>query len=59
MADEPTSSLDAEVQADFLGLLMTECAAHGTTLLFVSHDSRLAPQFDRIIEIGAINGALA
>ena len=59
VADEPTSSLDAEVQADFLGLLMTECAAHGTTLLFVSHDSRLAPQFDRIIEIGAINGALA
>ncbi len=31
----------------FLRLLMQECAAHGTTLLFVSHDPTLGALFDR------------
>jgi putative ABC transport system ATP-binding protein len=55
VADEPTSSLDADIQADFLRLLMSECANHATTLLFVSHDLTMAPQFDRTIEIRDIN----
>ena len=33
IADEPTSSLDAERQQDFLDLLMRECEASGATLL--------------------------
>jgi putative ABC transport system ATP-binding protein len=57
VADEPTSSLDADVQADFLRLLMSECASHATTLLFVSHDLRMGPQFDRILKIHDINRA--
>jgi putative ABC transport system ATP-binding protein len=57
VADEPTSSLDADIQADFLRLLMSECASHATTLLFVSHDLTMAPQFDRTIEIRDINRA--
>jgi putative ABC transport system ATP-binding protein len=55
VADEPTSSLDADIQADFLRLLMSECANHATTLLFVSHDLTMAPQFDRTIKIRDIN----
>ncbi|HWM70385.1 MAG TPA: ABC transporter ATP-binding protein [Steroidobacteraceae bacterium] len=59
VADEPTSSLDAQIQADFLRLLMTECMSHGTTLLFVSHDLTMAPKFDRTIRIRDINRAAA
>jgi putative ABC transport system ATP-binding protein len=59
VADEPTSSLDAEIQADFLRLLMTECSSHGTTLLFVSHDLTMAPEFDRTVRIRDINRATA
>ena len=55
IADEPTSALDADARADFLRLLMSECAAHGTTLLFVSHDSALGSQFDRTVRISDIN----
>jgi putative ABC transport system ATP-binding protein len=58
IADEPTSSLDADVRADFLRLLMNECASHGTTLLFVSHDVALAGMFDRTVQIRDINRAL-
>jgi putative ABC transport system ATP-binding protein len=59
IADEPTSSLDADVRADFLRLLMNECANHGTTLLFVSHDVGLAGMFDRTVRIQDINRALS
>jgi putative ABC transport system ATP-binding protein len=58
IADEPTSSLDADMRADFLRLLMNECANHGTTLLFVSHDVALAGMFDRTVRIRDINHAL-
>jgi putative ABC transport system ATP-binding protein len=57
IADEPTSSLDADARADFLQLLMSECAAHDTTLLFVSHDSSLASLFDRTVRMSDINHA--
>ena len=54
IADEPTSSLDAATQATFLELLFAQSRAHGTTLLMVSHDARLAPQFDRVIHMADI-----
>lgn len=46
IADEPTSSLDADRRAAFLDLLFAECAAAGATLLFVSHDLSLGSRFD-------------
>ncbi|MCT8161140.1 ABC transporter ATP-binding protein [Pseudoruegeria sp. SHC-113] len=49
LADEPTSALDEEVKAEFLDLLMAECAQAGSSLLFVSHDPRLAAPFDRAL----------
>jgi putative ABC transport system ATP-binding protein len=47
LADEPTSSLDSDLRADFLELLSRECSLAGSSLLFVSHDRSLAKDFDR------------
>lgn len=57
IADEPTSSLDAERQVAFLDLLQRECSEAGATLLFVSHDRRLAPAFSREIALSSLNRA--
>jgi putative ABC transport system ATP-binding protein len=57
VADEPTSALDHDARESFLKLLMHECAAHGTTLLFVSHDPTLGAQFDRQISLPDLNAA--
>jgi putative ABC transport system ATP-binding protein len=47
IADEPTSALDAELQGAFVDLLLRQCEDSGATLLFVSHDKRLADHFPR------------
>ena len=57
VADEPTSALDADRQAAFLKLLLQECGEAGATLLFVSHDRRLAGEFSREIALPSINRA--
>lgn len=59
VADEPTSSLDAQRQDAFIELLLDECEASGATLLFVSHDRRLARHFGREIALPALNRAAA
>lgn len=59
IADEPTSALDAPRQQVFIDLLLTEAAAVGATLLFVSHDQRLAAHFDRVLSLADINRATA
>ena len=59
IADEPTSSLDADRRSAFLDLLFRECSRNQTTLVFVSHDASLATQFDRTISFAGINRALA
>jgi len=55
IADEPTSALDAERQDRFLDLLLQECAASNASLLFVSHDRRLAPHFTREVALHDLN----
>jgi putative ABC transport system ATP-binding protein len=57
LADEPTSALDAPRQQAFLELLLGECAARGTTLVFASHDRSLARLLDREIDLAALNQA--
>lgn len=59
IADEPTSSLDAARQSDFLDLLLRECEAAQSTLLFVSHDHRLAARFTRDVALRDLNRAVA
>ena len=46
IADEPTSALDTELRHSFLELLFEECKKSGSTLLFVSHDSKLSEYFN-------------
>jgi putative ABC transport system ATP-binding protein len=55
IADEPTSALDADRQKDFIALILHQCASHGSSLLFVSHDHRLASQFSRELDLQKIN----
>ena len=57
IADEPTSALDAALRDDFMALLMDACAAAGSTLVFVSHDERLAARFDSRLSLPALNRA--
>jgi putative ABC transport system ATP-binding protein len=59
IADEPTSSLDADRRAAFLDLLFRECAGEEATLLFVSHDASLAAHFDRTVEFADVNRAVS
>jgi len=57
IADEPTSALDAALREDFMALLMAECRAAGSTLVFVSHDERLAARFDMRLALASVNRA--
>jgi putative ABC transport system ATP-binding protein len=51
IADEPTSALDETTQEEFLALLIAQVKQTGATLFMVSHDSRIAPQFDRVVRL--------
>ena len=57
IADEPTSSLDADVRSSFLDLLFREVRDAGLTLIFVSHDSSLESIFDRTVSLTELNQA--
>lgn len=58
IADEPTSSLDADRRNAFLELLFSECERAGSTLLFVSHDLSLGAAFDRQLSLPELNSAM-
>ena len=53
IADEPTSALDASRQSAFIDLLLREAKAAGSTVVFVSHDERLAAHFDEKLALTA------
>ena len=57
IADEPTSALDAPLRDGFMDLLLGAVREHGTTLVFVSHDERLAARFDRRLSLPELNRA--
>lgn len=57
IADEPTSALDAPLRESFMDLLLGQCRAVGSTLVFVSHDERLAARFERTLPLSAVNRA--
>ena len=56
IADEPTSALDADRQAEFLDILLGRCKDEDVTLIFVSHDERLAKHFTRSIHLHELCG---
>lgn len=55
IADEPTSSLDADRRENFIQLLFNECRQRSTTLIFVSHDKAFEGLFHRTIRMVDIN----
>lgn len=57
VADEPTSALDSNRQQAFLDLVQHECEQAGASLIFVSHDLRLAERFTRRVALDQINRA--
>ena len=54
IADEPTSSLDADAQKIFLNLMFEQISENNSTLLMGSHDKSLSNQLDRLIDINEI-----
>ena len=55
IVDEPTSALDESATYRFMQTLIAMCDNHHATLLFVSHDLRLAQYFTRTIALNEIN----
>jgi putative ABC transport system ATP-binding protein len=55
IVDEPTSALDESATHSFMQTLIHMCDNQHTTLLFVSHDLRLAKYFSHSIELDKIN----
>ena len=55
IADEPTSALDAVLRDSFMDLLLDACHASRGTLVFVSHDERMAARFDERLSLSAVN----
>lgn len=55
LADEPTSALDAENQEQFISLLLNQVRESGATIVFVSHDDRLARHFQFRLQLSAVN----
>jgi len=51
IADEPTSALDTRNRNEFIELFLEQTSAHGTTVVFVSHDQSLAQHFDRTVSM--------
>ncbi|MCH8530580.1 MAG: ABC transporter ATP-binding protein [Saccharospirillum sp.] len=52
IADEPTSALDQDNVENFMSVLSQQCAAIGSSLIFVSHDRYLAKWFDQTLTLG-------
>jgi len=59
IADEPTSALDHNNRDKFIELLNSQREVFGSSLLFVSHDSTLAPHFDRSESLTDLNQKVA
>lgn len=55
VVDEPTSALDSAASEAFMTLLLSMSRANNSTLLFVSHDHRLATGFDASVSLMQLN----
>ena len=50
LADEATGNLDPKNKLHILELLFESVKSHGATLLAVTHDRELLPNFDRVVD---------
>lgn len=51
LADEPTGNLDKQTAQEIITLLLTLNSSTGTTLVMVTHDSDIARQMERCIQV--------
>lgn len=51
IADEPTSALDQDRQTEFIETLFAQQKINNATLVMVTHDLRVANQFDRVLDL--------
>lgn len=58
MADEPTGNLDSKSGREIMNLLLNLNKKYGTTLIIVTHDSEIAVQTERVIDLydGLVKG---
>ena len=56
MADEPTGNLDSKVGQEIMDLLLSLNKERGTTLIIVTHDSKISRQTQRVIRL--LDGSL-
>lgn len=57
IADEPTSSLDADATKSFMDILFEQVNKTNSTLIFVSHDKALDNHFDQSISFDELNAS--
>lgn len=53
VADEPTSNLDDRNTAEVMSLLLEHATLERATLLVATHDARLRPHFEQLVELAA------
>jgi len=54
LADEPTGNLDPESTQRIVDILLHQVRQSGATLLMVSHDHTLLPQFDSVVDFNTL-----
>ena len=59
LGDEPTGNLDPENARRAIDLLHEQAAAEQAAVLVVTHDHSLLNRFDRVIELGSLQGVTA
>lgn len=59
LLDEPTSALDEDNRQGFIAALLQHLEDHPATVIFVSHDLRLASHFDHHLSLSTLTASAA
>ena len=51
LGDEPTGNLDSKTSQEVMDVLFSINKHHGTTMLIVTHDPKIASRCDRILQM--------